>query len=70
MNRKINILEKLVLAFWLLLTIIIIYFIIQRFINPSFKGISNMDLKIYLKISIVTFILILILKKIKKNTNL
>jgi hypothetical protein len=67
MKQFINIIKKTILYFWLFLTIIVLYFIIQRFVNPNYKGISNVDLKLYLKISIVILISIAILKNVKKK---
>jgi len=37
---------------WGLLSIIVLFFLIDRGIHPHIKGISNLDLKNYLKISI------------------
>ena len=67
MKGIINIIEKSILYFWIFLTIIVLYFIIQRFVNPTYKGISNVDLKLYLKISVGILAVIVILKKVKKQ---
>jgi Na+-driven multidrug efflux pump len=37
---------------WGLLSLIVLFFLIDRWIHPNIKGISNRDLKDYLKISI------------------
>lgn len=54
---------------WLLLTFIVAFFLIQEIINPGMKGISNYDLKLYLKITFyLTFVFItlkFILSKLK-----
>ncbi len=67
MKRIINILEKSILYLWIFLTIIIVYLIIQRFVNPNYKGISFIDLKLYLKITIVVLVLDMIFRNLKKR---
>ncbi len=67
MKRIINIIEKSILYFWIFLTIIVLYFLIQRFVNPTYKGISNVDLKLYLKISVGILAVVVILKKVKNH---
>ncbi len=67
MKSIIKFLEKSIFYLWILLTIIVVYFIIERFLNPGYKGISIVDLKLYLKISIIVLVIIIILKTIKKK---
>jgi hypothetical protein len=50
---------------WLLLTIIVFYFLFDRFTNPGYKGISNTDLIDYGKISIVILAIFIGTKFIK-----
>ena len=68
MKQTFNILEKVILYLWIVLTIVIIYFIVDRFLNPGYKGISNVDLKLYLKVSIIFLVLIVTFKFLKKRS--
>ncbi len=52
MKTFLNFSGKLIGFIWLLLTVIVVFFLIQRFANPDTKGISNYDLKFYLKITL------------------
>lgn len=69
MKRFINIILKSVLYIWILLSIIVIYFTVDRFVNPHVKGISNIDLKLYLKITIVVLASIILLRNIQMIWN-
>lgn len=69
MKRFINIILKSVLYIWILLSIIVIYFTVDRFVNPHVKGISNVDLKLYLKITIVVLASIILLRIILMDWN-
>ncbi|TPG36341.1 hypothetical protein EAH81_19915 [Flavobacterium pectinovorum] len=52
MKTFLNFSRKLISFIWLLLTVIVIFFLIQQFTNPGIKGISNYDLKLYLKFTL------------------
>lgn len=66
MKRLINIILKSILFIWILISIIVLYFIVDRFVNPHVKGISNVDLKLYLEITIIVLASIIILRNLKK----
>ncbi len=55
LKKLINILRYIFTGFWGFLTIIVIVFLIHRYLNPGWKSISNRDLKDYGKISLIFF---------------
>jgi len=57
-----NILKYIFAGFWGFLTIIVIIFLIQKFLNPGWKSISNRDLKDYGIITLMFFAIFGILK--------
>lgn len=75
-NRLFKILKKLIntmtyilIGLWVLLTIIVIYFLIDKWANPELKSISNRDLKDYGLISIVFITAVGLLFIMKLNIN-
>lgn len=54
-KRLLNILKYILVGLWVFLTIIVIIFLIDRWLNPGWKGISNRDLKDYGIISLIFF---------------
>ena len=75
LRKLINILRFIFTGFWGFLTIIVIIYLIHRYLNPGWKSISNRDLKDYGKISLIffsifgilTFLKYYITKKLNKN---
>lgn len=67
MKILLNFIGKLILYISSALTIIVILALISRIINPSIKGISNYDLKIYAEITIIFVIIYFALKLITKQ---
>jgi hypothetical protein len=57
-NKLINIIAYILLALWTLLTIIVIFSLIHRWVNPGWKSISNPDLMDYGGITIIFLIII------------
>ena len=62
LKRILNILKYIFAGFWGFLTIIVIIFLIQKFLNPGWKSISNRDLKDYGIITLMFFAIFGILK--------
>jgi len=52
LRKLINIIKYIFVGIWGILTIIVIIFLIHRFLNPGWKSISNLDLKNYGEISL------------------
>jgi hypothetical protein len=77
LRNFINIVKNIFAGIWGFLTIIVIIFLIHRFLNPGWKSISNIDLKNYAKISllflpiigILHYLRILINRKLNLNKN-
>ncbi|MEL7002890.1 MAG: hypothetical protein AAFN93_09180 [Bacteroidota bacterium] len=44
----------IVVTLWSLLTLVVVFSLFDRFYNPGYKGITNLDIKHYLVISAVT----------------
>ena len=62
MRKLINLLRYFIVGIWSVLTIIVIIFLIHRWLNPGWKSISNHDLKDYGIISLIFFIIFAVLK--------
>ncbi len=65
LKKLINILRYIFTGFWGFLTIIVIIYLIHRYLNPGWKSISNRDLKDYGKISLIFFTIFGILTFLK-----
>jgi uncharacterized BrkB/YihY/UPF0761 family membrane protein len=57
-KKVINILTYIMIGLWSILTIIVIFFLIHRLTNPSWKSISNHDLKDYGQITIIVLLVV------------
>jgi len=69
LKKLINILIYIFSGFWGFLTMIVIIFLIHRYLNPGWKSISNRDLKDYGKISLIFFTIFGILTFLKYSIN-
>ena len=69
MEKLISFTRKLILYIWFALTIIVILALIIRIANPGVKGISNYDLKVYAKISLVFAVIYFVLKFLNRKQN-
>jgi len=69
LKKLINVLIYIFTGFWGLLTMIVIIFLIHRYLNPGWKSISNRDLKDYGKISLIFFTIFGILTFLKYSIN-
>ena len=75
LRKLINLIKYIFVGIWGFVTIIVIIYLIHRFLNPDRKSISNVDLKNYGEISLIFLPVIGILqylrfsihKKLKKN---
>jgi hypothetical protein len=65
-----KILAGLIFGLWTILTLIVLFFLLDRWTNPGRKGISDVDLMLYAKISLTMLaaagLLLFISKKIGK----
>jgi hypothetical protein len=67
MNRFLNVFRKVILYTWTTLTIAVGFLLIIRTINPQTKGISNVDLKFYVEITLYCFIIYSVLKLLENK---
>jgi hypothetical protein len=67
MNRFLNVFRKIILYAWITLTIVVGFLLIIRTANPRTKGISNVDLKFYVEITIYCFIIYIVLRLIENK---
>ncbi len=65
LKNFINIMKYIFAGIWGFITVIVIIFLIHRFLNPGWKSISNLDLKNYGKISLLFMPIIGILHYLK-----
>jgi len=59
----------LIFLVWGFISIIVIYFLISRWLNPHIKGISNKDLIDYLEVSVFFVIILFVLQVALKKRN-
>jgi hypothetical protein len=64
-----NVISKAILIFWVLISLIVLLFTIDRILNPNRKSISNLDYIQYANFSVVLLIIWGIVKAIKINSN-
>tara|TARA_B110000240_G_C13278137_1_gene358866 strand:- start:362 stop:613 length:252 start_codon:yes stop_codon:yes gene_type:complete len=55
LKKLINLLRDIFTGFWGFITMVVLLFLIHRYLNPSWKSISNRDLKDYGKVSLIFF---------------
>ena len=55
LKKLINMLRDIFTGFWGFITMVVLLFLIHRYLNPSWKSISNRDLKDYGKVSLIFF---------------
>ena len=55
LKKLIDLLRDIFTGFWGFITMVVLLFLIHRYLNPSWKSISNRDLKDYGKVSLIFF---------------
>jgi hypothetical protein len=66
MGKIIALSRTIIIALWCIITLFVILALVDKSFNPGFKSISQLDLRNYLKFSLIILLVLSILLLLKK----